>query len=110
MVQFLYVRYRARDEGSYSYAEINSPNSHAATSVGGTSYSHDNNGNVTSTGLSKAHLGLTESLGESWSPAYVAPHDGKAVPSNPAITSLALYTHCIQFIHVHEGRIERKRR
>ena len=35
-----------RDVGSYSYAEINYANSHAVTSVGGTTYTYDSNGNV----------------------------------------------------------------
>src|ERR671919_401230 len=36
--------------GSQSYAETNYATPHAATSVGGTTYSYDNNGNVTSIG------------------------------------------------------------
>ena len=36
--------------GSYPYAEINCANPHAVTSVGGTTYTYDNNGNVTAIG------------------------------------------------------------
>jgi hypothetical protein len=39
-----------RDVGSYSYAETTYANPHAVTSVGGTTYAYDNNGNVTSIG------------------------------------------------------------
>ena len=38
------------DVGSYPYAEINYANPHAVTSVGGTTYTYDNNGNVTAIG------------------------------------------------------------
>jgi YD repeat-containing protein len=38
------------DVGSYSYAETGYANPHAVTSVGGTTYTYDNNGNVTSIG------------------------------------------------------------
>jgi RHS repeat-associated protein len=39
-----------RGRGSYSYAETGYANPHAVTSVGGTTYSYDNNGNVTAIG------------------------------------------------------------
>ena len=38
------------DVGSYPYAEIGYANPHAVTSVGGTTYTYDNNGNVTAIG------------------------------------------------------------
>ena len=38
------------DVGSYPYAEINYANPHAVTSVGGTTYTYDSNGNVTAIG------------------------------------------------------------
>ena len=40
----------ASDGGSYTYAETGYANPHAVTSVGGTAYAYDNNGNVTSAG------------------------------------------------------------
>jgi RHS repeat-associated protein len=39
-----------RCDPDYSYAETNYANPHAVTSVGGTSYTYDNNGNVTAIG------------------------------------------------------------
>jgi RHS repeat-associated protein len=39
-----------RDAGPYSYAETGYANPHAVTSVGGTTYTYDNNGNVTAIG------------------------------------------------------------
>jgi hypothetical protein len=39
-----------RDVKSYSYAGMSFANPHAVTSVGGTSYTYDNNGNVTAIG------------------------------------------------------------
>ena len=39
-----------RDVGSYSYAGTGYANPHAVTSVGGTTYTYDNNGNVTAIG------------------------------------------------------------
>ena len=39
-----------RDVGSYSYAWMGYANPHAVTSAGGTSYTYDNNGNVTAIG------------------------------------------------------------
>ena len=39
-----------RDIGSYSYAGMGYANPHAVTSVGGTTYTYDNNGNVTAIG------------------------------------------------------------
>jgi hypothetical protein len=39
-----------RDAGPYSYAETAYANPHAVTSVGGSSYTYDNNGNVTAIG------------------------------------------------------------
>ena len=39
-----------RDVGSYSYAWMGYANPHAVTSVGGTTYTYDNNGNVTAIG------------------------------------------------------------
>ena len=39
-----------RDGGSYSYAGTAYANPHAVTSVGGTTYTYDNNGNVTAIG------------------------------------------------------------
>ena len=38
------------DAGSYSYAGMDYANPHAVTSVGGTTYTYDNNGNVTAIG------------------------------------------------------------
>ena len=39
-----------RDVGNYSYAGMGYANPHAVTSVGGTTYTYDNNGNVTAIG------------------------------------------------------------
>jgi uncharacterized protein RhaS with RHS repeats len=39
-----------RDVGSYSYAGMGYANPHAVTSVGGTTYAYDNNGNVSAIG------------------------------------------------------------
>jgi RHS repeat-associated protein len=41
------------DVGSYTYAGTGNANPHAATSVGGVSYTYDNNGNVTAAGTLK---------------------------------------------------------
>jgi RHS repeat-associated protein len=40
----------SRNIGSYSYAGVGYANPHAVTSVGGTTYTYDNNGNVTAIG------------------------------------------------------------
>jgi hypothetical protein len=53
--------------GPYSYVRMGYANPHAVTSVGGTTYSYDNNGNVISigsldyTGLAESPSGLTQS-------------------------------------------------
>jgi hypothetical protein len=50
MVQLLMGAIVPRDMGSYSYAETGFANPHSVTSVGGTTYTYDDNGNVSAVG------------------------------------------------------------